>query len=366
VADSLLTSRRLNRATLARQMLLGRAAIPALEAIERLVGLQAQVAQPPYIGLWTRLEGFQRAHLDELLVQRRVVRATMMRSTLHLVSAEDYRSLRATLQPVLLRGLRSFRGRRIAGLDVGRLVRVARRAVEERPRTIAELRSLLSEVEPRFDPAALVLIVRAHLPLVQVPGGGAWGFPSVPSYALAERWIGRPLDALADTRALVLRYLLAFGPGSATDVQTWAGMGELDQAAEALGGELRTFRDERGARLLDLAGMPLPSADVRAPVRFLPEYDNVLLAHSDRARIVPDAYRFRVFLSAGRVRATFLVDGLVAGTWRIERSRSATTIRIEPFTSLRKDVRDALAVEGEALAGFLESGAPTRVRFTAA
>ena len=358
MAERVLTRRELNRATLARQLLLERAPIPALDAVERLVGLQAQVAAPPYIGLWTRLREFRREDLTLLLERREVVRAPLMRSTLHLASAADYPWLRPALQPALDRALNAFFGKRARSLDVGRLIAPVRAWLEERPRTTGELRTLLSGIEPDQDPDALAYAVRNNLPLVQVPSSSAWGYGASPAYVTAERWLGRPVpDAEESVRRLVHRYLAAFGPASVRDVQAWAGMTGLKGAVEELKPELRAYRGERGVELLDLPDLPLPPADTPAPPRFVPEYDNLVLSHADRSRIVPEEYRPSIYLSAGRVRATFLVEGFVRGAWRTERAGKAAALVIEPFEPLPREANDALTEEGERLVRFIEEGA---------
>lgn len=355
MAERVLTLRERNRATLARQMLLGREATDALDAVERLAGLQAQVQSPPYIGLWTRLRSFRREDLTSLLMQRQVVRATLMRSTIHLMTAEDFLVLRPALQPALSRALGSFFGQRAKGLDITRLVAAAREFLSEEPRTFADLRTVLAGIEPDRDPEALAYAVRTHLPLVQVPTAGAWGFPGNPAYALAESRLGRPL-ADEGLRPLVRRYLAAFGPASVKDLQTWSGLARIQEGVERLKSELCMCRDEQGNELLDLPDMPLPSADTPAPPRFLPEYDNLLLAHADRSRVIAGERRAKVFLSAARVRSTFLVDGLVHGAWKIVRETGKATLLIEPFMPLDRDTRAALAEEAERLLHFVEDG----------
>ena len=357
-AERVLTLRELNRATLARQLLLDRAALPVADAVARLGGLQAQVPNPPYIGLWTRLRDFRRDDLTCLLEERRVVRAPLLRSTLHLFTAEDYALLRPALQPALTRALAAFFGQRAKGLDIARLVAAARDHLRETPRTFTELRARLSEIEPDRDPEALAYAVRTYLPLVQTPPGGAWGSGGSPAYALAEPWLGRPLAAPEESLPLLIRrYLAAFGPATVQDIQAWSGLTGLKGAVEALKPELRRCRDERGKELLDGADQPLPPADAPAPPRFLPEYDNLVLSHADRARVIADEHRPKVFLSAGRVRATFLVDGFVHGAWRIERTGGAARLVIEPFAPLSGEARDALLEEGERLVRFVEDGA---------
>ncbi len=351
-AGRVLTLRELNRATLARQMLLERAAVPVSEAVERLVGLQAQVPNPPYIGLWTRVRDFRRDDLTRLIEEQRVVRATLMRATLHLMTAEDYLRLRPALQPALARSMRSIAGKRVEGLDVDRLVATAGEYMQE-PHTFVELRSLLSELEPARDPSALAYLVRTHLPLVQVPPAGKWGTGGSPAYVLAASWLGRPLSGSRDPRELVLRYLAAFGPATIRDVQAWSGLAGMREPIEGLRSDLLSLRDERGNELFDLPGAPLPPADTPAPPRFVPDYDNLVLSHADRTRVIADEHRKKVFLSAARVRATFLLDGFVRGAWKVEKTRKAARLVIEPFEPLSSEDRDILVAEGERLVRFV-------------
>ena len=350
-----LTLRELNRATLARQILLGRETMPVLDAVRRLVGLQAQVASPPYAGLWTRLDGFRARDLTQGLKDRKIVRATLMRSTLHLMAADDYLRLRPALQPALSRALSAFFGKRAKGLDADGIVASARSYLEGGPRTWGELRAFLAERYPDGDPEALAYAARTYLPMVQVPDdNAAWGFSGKPPYVTAASWLGVPPSGSAEPRELVLRYLAAFGPATVRDVQAWSGMVRLKETIEGLRPELRTFRDEGGNELFDLPDAPLPGADAPAPVRFLPEYDNLLLAHAERTRIIADEHRPLVFLSAARVRSTFLVDGFVAGTWKAVKEKGFVRLEIEPFEPLPNRERRAVDEEGNRLLGFLK------------
>jgi Winged helix DNA-binding domain len=353
-----LTVRELNRATLARQLLLERETMSIPDAIARLVGLQAQMPSPPHVGLWSRLTEFRAEDLVALIERRQVVRATMMRHTLHLIGARDYLKLRPAVQPALTRALQGIAGRRIAGVDVERLVQAAREFVREQPRTFAEIRVLVGELEPEGDISALTYAVRTHLNLVQVPGGGLWGYPGGGvRYTLAESWLRKPVRTAEDPRELVLRYLAGFGPASVRDIQAWSGLAGLKVVVEELRPKLRSLRDERGRELFDVHGAPLPGADHPAPPRFLPDYDNVILGHADRSRVIAEAHRPAVYLKAARVRATFLLDGFVSGTWGIERAREASTLVIEPFARLAGEDRAALTAEGERLVAFVEPAA---------
>ncbi len=364
MTERVLTLRELNRATLARQLLLERASMPVPAAIERLVGLQAQLALPPYVGLWTRLRDFQRDDLARLIEDRRIIKATLMRATLHLFAAEDFLLLRGALQPALAGASGSIAKRRGQELDVDKLVAVARAYIAEEPRSFAEISAMLAERMPETDLGSMRYTVRTHLPLVQVPVSSGWSYPGNPKFTLAETWLGKPIPGEDNLPALVFRYLAAFGPATVADMQTWSGLGKLKDTFEKLKPDLRIYHDERGRELLDLPDMPLPGAETPAPERFLPEFDNLLLSHKDRTRIIADEYRAKVYLPALRVAATILVDGVVRGAWKIEKAKGTATLVIEPFAPLTKQNRNALSEEGERLIRFVESGAKAfAVRF---
>jgi hypothetical protein len=346
-----LSRRALNRATLARQLLLERASIGAERALEQLAGLQAQLAMPPYIGLWTRLAGFQREELDRLIADRRVVRAPLMRHTLHLMTADDYVRLRTAIQPALTRSWRGWTGKRLKGLDIEPVLAAAREHLSGAQRSHAELQAHVAPLEPDRDPSALGLTVRTHVPLVQVPSNGRWAYGATAPYALAAEWLGRPLDPGDQVSDLVRRYLAAFGPASVRDAQVWSGRSGLKPVLEEMRPELVTFRDEAGVELFDLPEAPRPPADTPAPPRLLPEYDNLVLSHADRTRVLAEEHRPLVSLPAGRVRSTFLFDGFVAGTWKLDKRSGA--VELEPFGRLGKRERAALETEAERLAGFV-------------
>jgi len=354
MTDRVLGLRELNRATLARQMLLERETLPVPAAIERLVGLQAQLAQPPYVGLWTRLRDFRRDDLADLIESRAVVKATLMRGTLHLFTAADYIRFRAGLQPTLSAGWSSIAKRRGADFDLDKLLTAARRYIGEAPRTFAEISAWVVELMPDNDVGAMRLGVRTHLPLVQVPSGAGWSYSSKPAFTLAEAWIGQPIAPEDNLPELLLRYLAAFGPASVTDAQAWLGLPNLKDRFEELRPQLQCYRDQQRRELFDLPDRPLPADDIRAPARFLPEFDNLLLSHSKRTRVIADEHRSRVYLPGLRVAATILVDGFVRGVWKIEKAKSAATLVIEPFETLAKPDRTALAEEGQRLIRFVE------------
>lgn len=353
-----MTQRQLNRATLARQLLLAREGISAVEAVERLCGMQAQEPGPPFMGLWTRLDGFRRNDLHAALHGREVVRATLMRATLHLMSARDYATYRTALQPVMSQATRVL-GDRAEGLDLEKLLPVARTLLEEEPRTFNEIRELLLERFPHVNDRALGYAVRTNLPLVMVPTGDRWGFPSVAKFTLADTWLSEPLREDSSPQALVLRYLAAFGPATVADVQTWSGLRGIKNVVAGLRPQLRVFKDEFGKELFDLPDAPRPDEDVPAPPRFLPEFEPLVLSHADRTRVLADSHRGLVVTKNLRVRATFLWDGFVRGTWDLERKRGIATLRLRPFESLPMDAVNALCDEGEALLRFVEPEATT-------
>jgi hypothetical protein len=358
-----LSGRALNRATLARQMLLRREEMPVLAVIERLIGLQAQLPNPPYIGLWSRLAEFEKDDLTRLIERRRVVRSTMMRVTQHLVTARDYLWLRPALQPVIDRFWRSSYGKRIPGLDHDALLAAARTLLAEEPRTITEMRTLLAERWPRHDADAMAYTIQFRLALVHVPPRGTWGRGGAVPATLAEAWLGKPLADAASPDKLVARYLAAFGPATIMDAQEWSGLTKLRDAFERLRPTLRTFRDEQGRELFDLPDAPRPDPDTPAPPRLLPEYDNLLLAHADRSRVITDDERKAIWTKNGLL-ASALVDGRAAATWKIVRERSGATLVIDPLKRIARADRAALAEEAERLLGFSDPDAPSRdVRF---
>jgi hypothetical protein len=289
------------------------------------------------------------------------VRATAWRGTLHLLTDDDLLAFRGTLQPMLSRGMQSILRNRVETFDMEKLLAEARAFFAGKPATFDAARKHLAARFPVADERALGYAVRTHLPLVQVPTDAAWGFPAAADFALADEWLGRAIPAGEERHAdLVRRYLAAFGPASVKDAQNWSGIGGLRATFDTLRDELALFRDANGRELFDLAAAPRPDEATPAPVRFLPEYDNLVLGHDDRSRMVADAHRPRLVTKNLQIPATFLVDGFVAGTWTIARKRGSATLTLTPFGKLgKKDLR-ALEQEGEALLAFVEPDAAAR------
>lgn len=358
-----LTRRQLNRTLLQRQMLLERAELSALEATRALVALQAQVPDPPYIGLWTRLKSVERDDLTRLMEDRQIVRAAWLRSTLHLTTADDQRAFIYTLLPAIERAHRAFNGKQARELDNDQIVAVARPFLEEASRSTGDLRKRLKEAFPDYDDFAMASAARTYLPLVQVPPAGTWGSGSRSSYVTAENWIGGAThdDNLRD---LIHRYLSAFGPASLMDFQAWTGLTKLKPRLDELREGLTTYIDESDTALFDLPGLTIMDGDTPAPVRLIPQYDNLVLSHANRTRIIADEHRGYVFLSAARVIATVLIDGFVAGTWTLDRSKKTqTTLRITTFGEINAATTQALESEAESVLAFADYGGQPQVVF---
>jgi hypothetical protein len=341
-----LSQRGLNRATLARQYLLERTPARAIDAIEHLGGMQSQAPLAPYLGLWTRLQDFAPDELSALTEERQVVRLHLMRTTVHLVSARDCLDWRALFYPLHAADFSAHFRRGIEGVDRDALLRQAKRLLEEQPRTRAELGTLLAERWPHADPSALAYAATYHIALCQVPPRGIWGTNGPAAWAPVESWLGAPLRPVP-VDALVLRYLGAFGPARVADIQLWSGLTRLHEVAERL--PLRTFRGEAGQALYDLPNAPRPPEDMPAPPRFLPAYDNLLLSHKDRTRVIPHNRPVPLPPGNGATDGTFLVDGRWQGTWQIRDQ----TLRIQPVTKLRPPDRDAMLAEAAQLCAFV-------------
>lgn len=353
-----LSLRELNRTFLHRQWLLQRQDQPALSAVQQLVGLQSQIPNPPYIGLWSRLDRFERDSLTGLMEARLAVRVPAFRSTLHVMSAADYRVMQPVFLPALIKGMNSFHGRNLQGLDLPALIKTVKPYLAQAPRTMGEIKDFLLRYEPERMGEALNYAVRTLLPLVQVPPGGTWGSGTMAKYALAEDWLGgmgEPMSPLD----LFKRYLSAAGPANVMDFQTWAGLTNLQKELAPYRDQFTLYQTTDGRELWDIPASDIIGGETPAPIRFVPEYDNLLISHQDRTRIIADVDKPKVFLSAARVASTVLIDGFVGAVWKIEKpTKTSIAIAITPFAPLSADVRDEIIAEGEKLARWLDANAP--------
>ena len=352
-----LTRRQLNRSLLARQMLLERVELPVIDVIERLVGMQAQVPTDPYTALWSRIEGFQAQELSDLIAERHAVRVVgLMRTTIHLVSARDALTIRPLMQPVLDRAWRySPFSKQLADADVMKVVAAGLELLEERPLVATELGKRLQERWPDADANSMGYAIRFLVPVLQPPPRGLWGKGGLPHVETIERWLGQPLDPNPSVDRIVMRYLAAFGPASAKDVQVWSWLTGIREVIERLRPRLVTYRDERGRELFDVPEAPFPDPDAPAPVRFLPEYDNIALSHDDRSRVIDRKFTEDIWM-----RGSILVDGFVRGTWRIDTRRNASILKVGLFDALSFEDRTEVEAEAERLAAFLVPAAATR------
>lgn len=343
---------------MARQLLFKRQRKSVSATLEHLVGMQAQAPNLPYVGLWSRLEGFEPDKLSRLISMRQAVRLSLMRNTIHLVTTRDAFGLKPLFEGLAERGyLRgSPWGRGMQGADLAAIRTAGREIMSARPRTVAELSRLLAARFPNRDSQAMAYGVRYTVPLVFVPPRGIWGAGGPVWLTTFEAWLGRPPGPPQRIEDVVTRYLAAFGPASAADVRAWSGLA-FRSDLERLRPKLKLFRDERGAELFDLPRAPRPRADTPVPVRFLPDYDNVLLAHADRTRIMAPGQHLGLFSSNGIMKGSVLVDGFVRAAWKPVRGRGATTLTITPFGApLDPSGRNAVADEGILLLGLLAPG----------
>jgi hypothetical protein len=355
-----LSQRALNRATLDRQLLLRRHEMPAQQAIRHLGGLQAQAPLAPYVGLWTRLAGFAADELSALLSERAVVRAPVMRATVHLADTADFVAFRPLFGPLMAAGLRANYARRLTGVDLDALAVQAAGLLATCPLTRAQLARELAAAWPTAEPMSLAYAVTYLVPVVQVPPRGIWGKNAQATWTTAESWLGEAIGpAKPETvDALVLRYLAAFGPATVADIQTWSGLTRLREVTDRL--ELRAYQGPDGAELLDLVDKELPTEDVPAPPRFLPEYDNLLLSHADRRRVIPHAYPVPLWPGNGATQGTLLIDGVWDAIWKI----TAEALTITPFRRLTAAEESAITEEAARLLAFACSANPTRpIRF---
>ncbi|MGZ8605074.1 MAG: winged helix DNA-binding domain-containing protein [Actinomycetota bacterium] len=357
-----LTKRALNRALLERQMLLRRRRASALEAVERLVALQSQVPRDPYVALWSRVEGFRAETLSGALEERRAVRMTLLRGTLHLVTARDAVGFRVLVQPAIegvIYGSSPLR-KAVGSVDMDELFAALGAWLEERPRKRSELVKEIAARWPDADADSLGYAMYA-LPTVQVTPRGLWRRSGRSAFTTMQAWLGASPDPAADVETLLLRYLAAFGPATPADAQYWSGVPGLGEVFERLRPRLRTVRDEDGRELFDVPRAPLPDPDLPAPVRFLPEYDNLVIGHKDRSRLVTDVIPRWTEVGWGSV----LVDGFGAARWRLFEAKAGSTLRIEPFRRLTPEERVDTREEAERLATFLAPESDVRVEVKA-
>jgi hypothetical protein len=360
----LLTQRVLNRTLLARQLLLERSATRPAAALGHLVGLQAQNPGSPYQALRARLEGFDPLELSGLLERREAVRMVLMRGTIHLVTADDAARLRPVVQPVLDRELHTVRtwARGVEGVDLAPVLALGRELTDERPRSMAELRAAIAARWPDHEAGALAYAVRNLLPTVQATPRGLWGRTGGVALTTLERWTGRPMGEPFAIDEVVTRYLRAFGPATVADAAAWSRLTGLREPFERLRPALRTFRDERGRELFDIPDAPVLTGEEPAPARLLPDYDNALLSHADRSRIVtPLPWPS---LGDNVTMPAFLADGFVAGYWKPAGKGAATAIELRALAPVTPAARRDLEAEASALLALLEPRAdPGAVRW---
>jgi hypothetical protein len=339
VPERVLTLRELNRATLARQLLLERKRLSPAAVIERLVGMQAQWPRSPYVGIWTRTTNFRREALERELVRGTIVKATVMRQTLHLLTLRDYALIRAAMSETNFPWMSSL---------AERLAPMVRKLAAAGPVTTTEALARLEKHDLKGISARRAwraARVRAHL--LHHHETALWhGRPEGRFVSVAEPEAHVPVEARAE---MIRRYLAAFGPASLRDIVQWSMMHVPELKASLALLDLRRFRDESGRELFDVPRGPLPDADTAAPVRFLPKWDNVLLAFADRTRVLPEPYRRKVIAQNGDVAQTYLIDGFVAGIWRVEGGR----VVLQPLAKLPRQAQRELKDEAERLEGFL-------------
>lgn len=358
----MLGPRALNRALLERQLLTARVDLGVEAVVEHLVGLQSQSPGSGYVTLLNRIAGFEPGALSRALEDRRVVRIVLMRGTIHLVSARDALALRPTTQPVLDRHISGAFARSLAGLDLDALARAARPLLETSPQLPTAVGAQLRERFPGPSDEELGRAIRILLPLVQTPPRGLWRASGPANHTTVQAWLGRPLDDPGIAHdALLLRYLAAFGPATVADAQAWSGLTKLSAAAARLGDRLARFRDEDGRELLDLPDAPRPDPRTPVPIRFLADFDNVLIGHADRRRIIPDEHRHKAMTVNGIGIPSVLVDGFVRAAWKLQRRRDRATITVTAHgRPLARRHAQAVRAEGRRMLAVLAPEAAQR------
>lgn len=346
-----LSLRTMNRTFLTRQLLDRRSAWSARQTITHLVAMQAQIPNWPYVGLWTRLADFDREELTNLYASRQVVRATMVRRTQHLAAGEDFRWLQPSVRSIIEAALTSSYYRdEIRGLDLTALADAGQELLRGRVLTRRQLGELLADRFPGRHGGRLATALELLTPVIHPPPNGVWGKwgnrTETPA-ALAEDWLDGPM-AGPQPETMVLRYLAGFGPATVADIQAWSGVTKLRGVVDGLRDQLRVFRDPDGKELVDLPDGPISDPDTPVRVRFLPAFDNAILGHKDRRRIISDEDRRRLAPIASLGVPTFLVDGFVHGSWSVEQ----THLTITPFRPLTRSATEAVMAEATALAAF--------------
>ena len=350
-----ISRRALNRTTLGRQLLLKRSDMAVADAVEHLVGMQAQNPHDPYYALWSRLDGFEPSELSGMIEEREAVRGALMRATLHLATTPDYASLRSQLRPTVaaVLGSTSF-ARDTETVERQALLARGRSLLEERPMTRAELAPLLEETWPGIPGASLAQVVTYLLPVIQVTPRGLWGRTGPAAWTTIESWAGVEVPAQSQVEQTVIRYLAAFGPASIADIRVWSRLSGLRPVVEKMRSGFRVLHGEDGSELLDLPDAPVFDEGTPAPPRFLPEYDNVLLGHSDRSRFfLPEV------VPPGWV-GNLLVEGLFSGWWKIARSRNRAEVEVCLLRAVPRAEMKAVGEEAERLLIFAQPEAGVR------
>jgi hypothetical protein len=359
MSETVLTTRALNRAALARQMLLERSDRSIVDAVEFLGGLQAQQSNDPYIGLWSRLNGFTQEQLTQLIVDKTLLRATTMRGTLHLHSAADMVGFRALVQGFLHGQWKGGFTKRFGDNDKQKVLKAAIKLIDKQPMTAGALQKLLKDKFPTAEPLSMTTLLQSHETLIQIPPTRLWGNGGAPLLQRIEKYLpDAPMPTLTRV-ALVRRYLAAYGPASVNDMQIWCRLTKLSAEFRAIEKELVVFEDESGRTLYDLPDAPRPDEDTHAPVRFLPLYDNSYLGYDDRRRMLSPATADWINMFQN-FKPSVLVDGTINAGWTVETNKGAAVLGVECYRKMTKAERKDLETEGHAFAKFM---APTAKRW---
>ena len=351
-----LTHKDLNRATLARQFLLERSDTGISEAVGFLVGLQAQQSNDPYIALWSRLKGFRHEDLTQLITDRELIRATSMRGTLHLHTADDMIGIRSLVSPFLQQMWRSNFQKRFGDHDPGKVIAAGRKLLDKGSMSAGDLNKALLAKFPGGEAIALSVLLQVHDILVQIPPTRIWGNSSAPILTRIENWVPEPHNRPMALRDLVRRYIRAFGPVNAADMATWSRLTRIGPEFEAIKKELVTFEDVDGRTLYDFPDAPRPQADTPAPIRFLPLYDNVYLGYENRRRMLSEetAHLINMFQN---FKPAVLIDGTANAGWTISVKKGEAVLEIEPYRKLLKREMREIEAEGSAFLRFMKADA---------